>query len=125
MKVVKKVYIFCALLILIVLRPFAPGGWFGSVVTTGLFVAWIDMMHDIWKDNHRIVSDQHKKRFGWFMLIFGIIGVGMLSLIIVNLIITMDWLNAQIVLDEITLLALLICLLENTFVTIINKIIRR
>lgn len=107
-----------------ILRPFSPGEWFGSIVIAGLLVTWLDTMHKIWKSNPSLTIENEKIRYAMVFVVMGLIGAALLVLILVNLVINLGWLNLPIVLDECTLLALLICLSQNTIVNIANNIIK-
>lgn len=68
--------------------------------------------------------EQEKVRYAAVMLVLSLFGLVQLILIIVNLIVGIEWLNLPVVLDELTLLALLVCLAQNTLVEFINNIIK-
>lgn len=124
MKAIKNLYVVISLIVLMILRPFAPGEWFGSIVIAGLFVTWLDTMHRIWKSNADLTIENEKIRYAIVFVVMVLVGVALLILIVVNLVIGLKWLNLPIVLDECTLLALLICLSQNTIVDIANSIIK-
>ena len=107
-----------------ILRPFSPGEWFGSIAIAGLFVTWMDTIQKIWKTNNKLTLESEKVRYAVVMLILSLIGLIQLILIIVNLIVGIGWLNLSVVLDELTLLALLACLAQTTLVEFINNIIK-
>lgn len=124
MKTIKNFYTIITLIILMILRPFSPGEWFGSVAILGLFVTWVDTIRKVWKANNKLTLEQEKVRYAVVMLVLSSIGLVQLILIIVNLIVGIEWLNLLVVLDELTLLALLACLAQNTLVEFINNIIK-
>lgn len=124
MNAIKNLYIVISLIALMILRPFSPGEWFGSIVIAGLLVTWLDTMHKIWKSNPSLTIENEKIRYAMVFVVMGLIGAALLVLILVNLVINLGWLNLPIVLDECTLLALLICLSQNTIVNIANNIIK-
>ena len=107
-----------------ILRPFSPGEWFGSIAIAALFVTWMDTIQKIWKTNNKLTLESEKVRYAVVMLILSLIGLIQLILIIVNLIVGIGWLNLSVVLDELTLLALLACLAQTTLVEFINNIIK-
>lgn len=123
MKAIKNFYTIISLIVLMILRPFSPGEWFGSVAIAGLFVTWVDAIQKVWKANNKLTLEQEKVRYAVVMLVLSLFGLVQLILIIVNLIVGIEWLNLPVVLDELTLLALLVCLAQNTLVEFINNII--
>ena len=124
MKAIKNFYTIISLIVLMILRPFSPGEWFGSVAIAGLFVTWVDTIQKVWKANNKLTLEQEKVRYAVVMLVLSLFGLVQLILIIVNLIVGIEWLNLPVVLDELTLLALLVCLAQNTLVEFINNIIK-
>lgn len=124
MKAIKNFYTIISLIVLMILRPFSPGEWFGSVAIAGLFVTWADAIQKVWKANNKLTLEQEKVRYAVVMLVLSLFGLVQLILIIVNLIVGIEWLNLPVVLDELTLLALLVCLAQNTLVEFINNIIK-
>ena len=122
MKAIKNFYTIISLIVLMILRPFSPGEWFGSVAIAGLFVTWVDTIQKAWKANNKLTLEQEKVRYAVVMLVSSSFGLVQLILIIVNLIVGIEWLNLPVVLDELTLLALLVCLAQNTLVEFINNI---
>ena len=124
MKVIKNIYLVIALIVLMILRPFASGNWFGSIVVAGLFVTWMDTMNCVWQDNSNL-NGREKVRYGIIFTIMGLVGVVLLILIIVNLVKDIDWLNNTIFLDEITLLALMICISQKSFIRLLGNIIKK
>ena len=124
MKAIKNFYTIISLIVLMILRPFSPGEWFGSVAIAGLFVTWVDTIQKVWKANNKLTLEQEKVRYAVVMLVLSLFGLVQLILIIVNLIVGIEWLNFPVVLDELTLLALLVCLAQNTLVEFINNIIK-
>ena len=107
-----------------ILRPFASGEWFGSVVVSGLLITWIDTTNHVWKTNKTLIDTQEKSRYTIALLGMFLVGLALLILIIVNLITRVKWLNYSLVLDEITLLSMLICLSQQVIIKLINVIIR-
>lgn len=124
MHVIKDLYIIISMLVLMIIRPFAPGEWFGSIIVAGLFVTWLDTIHKIWKSNLELSLEKEKERYAIALIIMTGIGLIMLIFIIVNLIVHIEWLNSPVVLDEITLLALLLCLSQEVFVNLITYLIK-
>ena len=124
MKAIKNFYTIISLIVLMILRPFSPGEWFGSVAIAGLFVTWVDTIQKVWTANNKLTLEQEKVRYAVVMLVLSLFGLVQLILIIVNLIVGIEWLNLPVVLDELTLLALLVCLAQNTLVEFINNIIK-
>jgi len=125
MRVFKNWYISIILLILMILRFIASGKWFGSVVVAGVLVTWIDTTNKIWKENLNVIGTRKKARYAIVLLAMFFIGLIQVVLIVVNSVMGIEWLNLPIVLDEITLFALLICLSQNEIIGLLNKIIRK
>ena len=123
MKVIKNTYLILSLVVLMLLRPSATGMWFGSVVVAGLFVTWLDTMNCVWQNNSELNREQ-KVRYGAIFVIMALVGLGLLVLIIVNLVKNIAWLNNALFLDEITLLALVLCISQKSFVAFLGKIIK-
>ncbi len=124
MKVIKDLYLIITLLVLMLLRPWAPGNWFGSVVVAGLLVTWLDTLNHIWEDNSTS-NDKEKVRYGVIFTIMGLIGLSLLILLVINLVKSIVWLNSTIVLDELTLLALLLCVSQKSFINLLGNIIKK
>ena len=124
MKVIKNLYSTFVFIILIILRPFASGNWFGSIVVAGLFVTWMDTLNCVWNDNSKL-NIAAKVRYGIIFSIRVVIGLILLALITVNFVIDIKWLNNTIVLDEITLLALLLCVSQKSFIKLLGNIIKK
>ena len=124
MHAIKNLYIIISMVVLMIIRPFAPGEWFGPIVIAGLFVTWLDTIHKIWKSNLELPFEKEKERYAIALIIMTGIGLIMLVFIIVNLIVHIEWLNSSVVLDEITLLALLLCLSQEVVVNSITCLIK-
>ena len=124
MKAIKNIYTIVSLIVLMILRLFFPGKWIASAALAGVLVTWIDAMQKIWEANNKLIKYSEKVRYAVVMLILSLLGLIQLILIIINLIVGIEWLNASVVLDELTLFALLVCLAQNTFVELINNIIK-
>lgn len=58
MKAIKNFYTIISLIVLMILRPFSPGEWFGSVAIAGLFVTWVDTIQKVWKANNKLTLEQ-------------------------------------------------------------------
>lgn len=71
-----------------------------------------------------MTQEKEKARYAIIILILSLTGLVQLILIIVNLIVGIEWLNLPVFLDELTLLALLVCLAQSTLITFINNIIK-
>ena len=99
------------MVVLMIIRPFAPG-------------EWLDTIHKIWKSNLELPFEKEKERYAIALIIMTGIGLIMLVFIIVNLIVHIEWLNSSVVLDEITLLALLLCLSQEVVVNSITCLIK-
>lgn len=125
MKAIKNIYTIVSLIVLMILRLFFPGKWIASAALAGVLVTWIDAMQKIWEANNKLIKYSEKVRYAVVMLILSLLGLIQLILIIINLIVGIEWLNASVVLDELTLFALLVCLAQNTFVELINNIIKK
>lgn len=123
MNVIKQFYIFIALIALMIIRPFASSQWMGSVAVAGLLVTWTDTMQQIWNDNKNLICKRKKVKYAISFLIMSVLSIVFLVLILVNLIVGIEWLNAPICLDEITLLSLLLCLSQKLIIRLINNII--
>ena len=124
MKAIKNFYIIVSLLLLMVLRLFFPGDWFGSITIAGLFVTWVNTIQKVIQSNKFLTQEKEKARYAIIILILSLTGLVQLILIIVNLIVGIEWLNLPVFLDELTLLALLVCLAQSTLITFINNIIK-
>ncbi len=124
MYAIKNLYFAFSMIVLMAARPFAPGEWFGSIVVAGLFITWLDTIHKVWKLNTELSIEKEKERYALTLIIMTAIGLVMLILIIVNLVIHLKWLNTQLVLDEITLLALLLCLTQEALINLITWAIK-
>ncbi len=124
MKKLGELYLVLALVVLMFVRPVASGKWFGSVVVAGVFVTWMDTMYCVWKDNS-VNNIKEKVRYGTIFTFMGAIGFLLLVLIIVNIVKEIDWLNNPIFLDEVTLIALIICVSQRSFIRLLSNIIKK
>ena len=125
MHAIKNLYIFTALIVLMIIRPFAPGEWMGSVAVGGLLVTWLDTMRQVWNTNRKLIQKSKKKKYAISLTIMAALGIVLLVLIVVNLIVGIEWLNSPLCIDEITLLSLLICLCQKTIVHFLNWIVNK
>ena len=125
MHAIKNFYIFVALLALMIVRPFAPGAWMGSVAVAGLLVTWLDTMRQVWNSNRKLISKSKKKKYAIMLTTMAVLGIVLLVLIVINLIVGIEWLNQSLCTDEITLLSLLICLCQNAIIHFINWVINK
>lgn len=125
MSAIKDFYIATGLVVLMILRPFAPGEWFGSVAVAGILVTWMDTINKIWKANTPCCYGGQKKRYANVFIVLGLVGLALFVLMIVNLAINLKWLNKPVVLDELTLAALLVCLEQNRIIEMVNSYIQK
>lgn len=125
MKAIKNLYITISMIVLMIIRFFASGGWFGSIVLAGLFVTWLDTMHKIWESSLCLMEEKEKERYAITLILMTGIGLVLLVFIIVNLIVNIELLKSPLVLDEVTLLALLLCLSQEAFVNLVTGIIKK
>lgn len=75
MKAIKNFYTIISLIVLMILRPFSPGEWFGSVAIAGLFVTWVDTIQKVWKANNKLTLEQEKVRYAVVMLVLSLFGL--------------------------------------------------
>lgn len=125
MKILKTPYIILILIILMVVRRYGTGPWMGSVMLGGLLVAWLDIMSMTWDSTRNISKIREKSKALVIIVVMGIVGGLILSFLVLNLICPFEWLNAPICLDEITLLALLLCLIRDSIVNILIQLIKK
>ena len=123
MKVVRDLYVLVALVVLMAIRYFFDGGdWVGSVVVAGLFVTWIDTVSKALNKYSGVTNGSSKTRLGVVLGLMILAGGGLVVLMVWNLANSLKWLNNAMVLDELTLAALLVCLEQNAIVSIICSI---
>ena len=108
-----------------VVRRYGTGPWMGSVMLGGLLVAWLDIMSMTWDSTRNISKIREKSKALVIIVVMGIVGGLILSFLVLNLICPFEWLNAPICLDEITLLALLLCLIRDSIVNILIQLIKK
>lgn len=125
MKILKTPYIILILIILMVVRRYGTGPWMGSVMLGGLLVAWLDIMSMTWDSTRNISKIREKSKALVIIVVMGIVGGLILSFLVLNLICPFEWLNAPICLDEITLLALLLCLIRDSIVNILIQFVKK
>ena len=123
MRFLKNAYLMFALILLMVLRLFANGSWFSTIVFSGFIVAWYDIMNKVILSNKDIVSNQQKQRFAKVFIILNIVFFVFLAAIIVDLVTSCTWLDNTTLLDEITLLTLLVSLPQSQILEWINGFI--
>lgn len=122
---VKDIHIFGSIFSLMIMRVFGTGKWFSCVVYAGLLVALFDLISKLYKSNMTLVDKKHMIRYGgYFVALNFIFGIGCI-LIFLNLILEIPWLNDVALLDEITLLTLLLTLPQKLILEKINKEIRK
>ena len=124
MKAIKNLYVIITMVVLMIVRPFAPGEWFGSIVVAGLFVTWLDTIHKVWRSKEELSITKQKERYAIVIMLMVVIGLILLIFIVVNFIVNIALLNSSVILDEITLLALLLCLSQDTLVSLLINIIK-
>lgn len=123
MKVVRDLYVLVALVVLMAIRYFFDGGdWVGSVVVAGLFVTWIDTVSKALNKYSGVTNGSSKTRLGVVLGLMILAGGGLVVLMVWNLANSLKWLNNVMVLDELTLAALLVCLEQNAIVSLIGSI---
>ena len=123
MKVVRDLYVLVALVVLMAIRYFFDGGdWVGSVVVAGLFVTWIDTVSKALNKYSGVTNGSSKTRLGVVLGLMILAGGGLVVLMVWNLANSLKWLNNAMVLDELTLAALLVCLEQNAIVSFIGSI---
>ena len=123
MKVVRDLYVLVALVVLMAIRYFFDGGdWVGSVVVAGLFVTWIDTVSKALNKYSGVTNGSSKTRLGVVVGLMILAGGGLVVLMVWNLANSLKWLNNAMVLDELTLAALLVCLEQNAIVSLIGSI---
>jgi hypothetical protein len=123
MKVVRDLYVLVALVVLMAIRYFFDGGdWVGSVVVAGLFVTWIDTVSKALNKYSGVTNGSSKTRLGVVLGLMILAGGGLVVLMVWNLANSLKWLNNAMVLDELTLAALLVCLEQNAIVSLIGSI---
>ena len=123
MKVVRDLYVLVALVVLMAIRYFFDGGdWVGSVVVAGLFVIWIDTVSKALNKYSGVTNGSSKTRLGVVLGLMILAGGGLVVLMVWNLANSLKWLNNAMVLDELTLAALLVCLEQNAIVSLIGSI---
>lgn len=125
MKIIRKFYITIALITLMIIRLFASGTWFASIVVCGLLVSWVDLISRVRKSYADINTDKGRVRYAITLSILSLFGAAFLILIIVNLALGIKWMNSPLLLDECTLFTLLICLCQDMIVNILYLIITR
>lgn len=124
MRIVKNYYIIVSLLVLMIVRVFAKGGWFGTIVVISFLIPWIEITNLIIKIGNNLKSEREKKRYALVLAFMFIVGTICFILAIVNIVINISWLNRPIILDELTLITLLICLCQSAGVNIANSFIK-
>lgn len=125
MRLLKDGYILFALVTMMIVRPFAPGEWFGTIVVVGLLISIWDLIGKVHNSCRSLASDKEKSRYAIMMVALFLVGLGLLVLAILNLIMNLPWLNAPVVLDEITLLTLLVSLNQGIILSLLNYFIMR
>lgn len=112
-----------AMVTLIVARAlFKENGWVASIAVFGLLVAWLDILGGVYNDNEHLKKSK-QSRCIIIMGIMAIVAAIMVVFCMVNIVQKNEFLNSTIVMDEITLLSLLISLLRNRIVSIIDDLI--
>lgn len=125
MKSIKNIHIVIIIIVLFIFRLFKSGGWFGCVVIAGFLVALFDIIVKLYKTNTNLVFDKHKSRYGLILIGLNLLFSIGLILLFANAIWYISWINNTLVLDEITLLTLLISLPQESIISRINSTIRK
>ncbi len=122
----KNIYVIIALIVLMITRVFVCyGDWFSTVVIAGFLVALFDIISKLYLANRTLVIDKQKIRYAVIFIILNLIFVSALILLIINAIINLEFFSKVVVLDEITLLTLLISLPQNLIIEAINRSVRK
>lgn len=125
MEFVKKYYILLSILVLMTLRLFFFIEWFASVAIAGLLVALFDIIIKFRNEYKKSPIIKEKTSFSIIFLTLTIIGAIMLILLITNLVQPITWLNSQLFLDELSLLTLLLCLSQETILSLLKIITKK
>ena len=123
MKLLKNAYLILVLILLMVLRLFAEGSWFSAIVFAGFAVALYDIIHKIFHSNRNIIKNRQKERFAIVFIVLNVVFILCLALIVVDLVTNWAWMDNITLLDEITLLTLLISLPQSQIIEWVNNFI--
>lgn len=123
MKSIRQYYIAGILLLLMIVRAFASGDWFGSIVVAGVFVSWIDLIRKLIQISANLKYKHAKDRAGLIILVMSIAGFVLLVLAVINIINSISWLTDPLVLDELTLVALFLCISQDMLIDVLKWII--
>lgn len=106
-----------------IVRAFASGDWFGSIVVAGVFVSWIDLIRKLIQISANLKYKHAKDRAGLIILVMSIAGFVLLVLAVINIINSISWLTDPLVLDELTLVALFLCISQDMLIDVLKWII--
>lgn len=123
MKIFVKGYKLGILILLMFIRSKASGDWFGSIVVLGVFVALMDLTTKLIASHSTLKDKKPKDRLGFCLVILFIIGFIVLASAFYNIVDPLKWLKDTTILDELTLLALLLSISQDTVLDILNAFI--
>lgn len=123
MNSIRQAYYAGTIIVLMIIRYIMTGTWFGSIVVAGVFISWIDIIVRTIKRSANLSNGAAKKRAAIIITFLGIIGFAILCVGVVNIVIPIDQLQNPVILDELTLLALLLCFAKDIIVGGIRLII--
>lgn len=123
MKKFKGFFLFCAFISLFGVRFFKSIPWVSSLAVTSVLISLFDITSHIWNDN----SYQKIKRNGIYIFCLGvsiIIDVLLIMLIIINIVLSLSWMENDLFIDEVTIIALMLNVFQASIISFINFIIQ-
>lgn len=101
---------------------YKENGWVALAALASLLITWIDILFKVYNSNKNLNAYQSVRCVAVLIVMFlGVIAVA--AILAMNIVHRDEFLNEPVILDEITLISLLLCIIQESFVDIINLFI--
>lgn len=119
MKVIHKLFLFCAFAALFVIRIFVKLPWISSLALAGLFLAILDILSHIWNDNPKD-KIKHHCLYILFIFLIVLIEIILIVLTILHIATPILWLNDALFTDLLTIFVLFLGVFQPTIIRFIT-----
>lgn len=119
MKVIQKFLLFCAFVVLFIIRIFVAFSWISSLALAGLLLAIFDILSHVWDDNPRD-KIKHPILYIFSILFIVLIEIILIVLTILNIATPIPWLSDPLFTDLLTIFVLFLGVFQPTIIKLIN-----